>query len=164
MTKPSRSRLENVTKCFSYYHLLWISSSHPAGSVPTEVRGAGASPLESSSAGGAPRPALHPFALLWAVVSWLTVFHNTGTKGLFNKNEGERDLKQMRVNTGCTIMSTRGFLPSADVKVLYKSGQYQYLCLTKRWKKITLPVQGHHPDNAGVRVENILLHCAEASG
>lgn len=94
----------------------------------------------------------------------LTVFHNTGTKGLFNENEGGGDLKQMRVNTCCTIMSTPGFLSSVDAKVLYKSGQYQYLCLTKRRRKITLPVQGHQADNARVRMENILLHYAAASG
>lgn len=94
----------------------------------------------------------------------LTVFHNTGTKGLFNENEGERDLKQMRVNTCCTIMSAPGFLSLVDVKVLYKSGQYQYLCLISRRRKTTLPAQGHQADNAKARVENILLHYAVVSG
>lgn len=96
-------------------------------------------------------------------MSLLTVFHNTGTKGLFNENEGGRDLKQMRVNTCHTIMSTPGFLSSVDVKVLYKSGQYQYLCLTEM-KKDNTTCSRSRADNARVRVENILLHYAVASG
>lgn len=65
-------------------------------------------------------------------MSLLTVFHNTGTKGLFKENEGGRDLKQMTVNARCTIMSTPGFLWLVDVKVLYRSHQCQRLYLTKR--------------------------------
>lgn len=126
-------------KCFSYYHLLWISNkvATPLAEFPLRSMEPGFHPWKSYSAGGALRQSVHPFSLLWAVVSLLTVFHNTGTKGLFNENEGGRDLKQMRVNTCHTIMSTPGFLSSVDVKVLYKSGQYQYLCLAEMKKDNT---------------------------
>lgn len=138
-----------------------IKQCPPLGSIPTGVGGAGVSPLEVLPCRrGSPSVCVH-FSLLWALVSLLTVFHNTGTKGLFKENEGGRDLKQMKVNACCTIMPTPGFL---SLQVLYRSHQCQCLCLTKRWRKITLPVQGHQADSARARVGNILLQHAEASG
>lgn len=68
-------------------------------------------------------------------MSLLTVFHNTGTKGLFKENEGGRDLKQMRVNARCTIMSTPGFLLLVDVKVLYRSHPVPVALFNKEIKR-----------------------------